>query len=64
MGNTCEFHENNDVPVNTDPPRIARWILAYKNRGGTLAKQLLTFRNSSGWISTKMKTVPEKEQNP
>ena len=39
MGNTCKSHENNDVPVNTNPPRIARWILAYKNRGETLAQK-------------------------
>ena len=64
MGNTCKFHENNDVPVNTNPPRIARWILAYKNRGETLAQKFLTFRNSSGWISTKTKTVPEKIKIP
>ena len=57
-------HENNDVPVNTGLPRIARWILAYENRGETHAKKFRTFRNPSGWISAKWKTVPEKDQNP
>ena len=39
MGNTCKFHGNNDIHVNTHPPRIARRILAYENRGGTHAKK-------------------------
>ncbi len=60
MGNTCKSHENNDVHVNTHPPRIARRILAYENRGGTHAQKFRTFRNSSVWISTKMENSPRK----